>query len=72
MTGWIGIAVGLFLLAMVFSDRSNMRQAWRSPARWWKPGEVTESSRPAQPLNVILGLVLSIAALAYGIVTLIH
>jgi hypothetical protein len=72
VTGWIGIVVGLFLLGMVFSDRGKMRQAWRSPARWWKPAEVTDSREPAQPLNVILGLVLGAAALVYGVVTLIN
>jgi hypothetical protein len=30
-----------------------------------------ESREPSQPLNVILGLVLGIAALAYGIATLL-
>lgn len=72
MTGWVGIVIGLFLLGMVFADRGNMRRAWRSPARWWKPIEVTKSREPAQPLNVVLGVALGVVALAYGIVTLIH
>lgn len=72
MTGWIGVVCGLFLLGMVFSDRGKIRQARRSPARWWKPGEFTESRGPAQPGNVILGVVLGVAALVYGVVTLIR
>jgi hypothetical protein len=70
MMGWIGIAAGALLLGIVLSDRGRIRHAWRAPARWWKPNEYMDSREPSQPLNVILGLVLGIAALAYGIVML--
>jgi len=71
VTGWIGIAAGVLLLGLVLSDRNKIRQAWRAPARWWRPNEYIESREPSQPLNVILGLVLGIAALAFGVATLV-
>ena len=71
MTGWIGVAAGVFLLGMVVSDRDKIRQAWRAPARWWRTNEYMESREPSHPLNVILGLGLGIAALTYGIARLV-
>lgn len=69
MTGWLGIVIGVFLLVMVFADRGSIRDSWRSPARWWVRREYQTSREPSQPLNVILGVVLGLAALIYGIVT---
>jgi hypothetical protein len=70
--GWAGIVIGCALLALVVSDAANISNAWRSPARWWKPVEYWRSRQPSQPLNIVLGITLGIAALVYGIISLIR
>lgn len=73
MPDWVAIVIGIALLALVASDRRNIGGAWRSPSRWWSrdPAEYLGSRRPSQPLNVLLGLVLGIACVAYGVISLV-
>ena len=71
MPGWFAIVIGVALLALVLSDRSRIREAWRSPASWWKPSEYWESRSPSQPLNVVIGIMLGLAAIIYGVVSLL-
>jgi hypothetical protein len=73
LPGWVGIVIGVAILALVLSDRGGIRAAWRNPARWWsrEPGEYWRSRAPSQPLNVVLGLVLGTAAVVYGVLWLV-
>jgi uncharacterized membrane protein HdeD (DUF308 family) len=71
MHGWFAIVVGAALLALVFSDRSRIREAWGSPASWWRPSEYWASRSPSQPLNVAVGVVLGLAVVIYGVVSLL-
>jgi hypothetical protein len=71
MPDWFAIVIGVVLLALVFSDRSRIREAWSSPKSWWKPSEYWESRSPSQPLNVVLGVVLGVAAIIYGLASLL-
>ena len=66
------IALGVFLIGTVLWSWRDIRPAWCNPARWWKTDEYTDSRSAAQPFNVLAGLVLGIAALAYGVVWLIN
>lgn len=70
---WVGIIVGLGLIALVVSDRSETKRNWSSPAQWWSrnPKEYWTSRGPSQPLNVVLGLFLGIAALSWGVIGLL-
>jgi hypothetical protein len=68
------LLVGLVILALVFADRDRVREAWRRPARWYafrNPEEVMEARSPAQPGNVLVGIILGAAAVIYGIVGLV-
>ena len=73
MDNWVGIAVGVALIGLVFSDRRDIKRDWHSPARWWsrKPGEYQASRSPSQPLNVVLGLLLGTAAVIWGLIGLL-
>lgn len=73
MPGWMALLLGIVVLWLVFDDRRDISAAWRSPARWWSrdPDEYFRSRAPSQPLNVVLGVTLGIAAVVYGLMTLI-
>jgi hypothetical protein len=70
---WLAILAGVLLLAFVWSDRRELREAWRQPARWWSrdPLEAFESRTPAQPLNVVVALVLGITAIVFGVLSVV-
>ena len=65
------LAAGLLLLYGVWSDRGNIRSAWKQPAAWWRRGEYLKSRDPAQPLQLVLGTGLGIAAVIYGVVSIV-
>jgi len=65
------LAAGVLILGMIWSDRAKIGTAWRRPARFWKRDEYWESRAPSQPLNVVAGVILGLAAVTYGIVTLV-
>jgi hypothetical protein len=73
MTGLVPLLAGAALLWAVWSDRGNVRRDWKSPARWWafKTDEHWRSRSPSQPLNVVLGTVLGLGAVVYGILALV-
>ncbi len=70
---WLVLGLGLAILGMIFADRRLIRSAWRRPARWYSrdPDEYMRSRGPAQPLNVLVGLPLGIAAVLYGAIGLL-
>lgn len=67
MPAWAGIILGIVILAFVFADRQLIGRAWRKPARFWRLDEAWESRAPSQPCNVAAGLILGLAAIAYGV-----
>ena len=71
MRDWVVLIAGLGLLALVWSDRKHIRQAWRKPARWWRPSENFEAQAPSQPFNVLIGCVLGVAAVVFGVIGLL-
>lgn len=73
MLGWMALLLGIVVLCLVFTDRRDISAAWRRPARWWSrnPDELFRSRAPSEPLNVVVGVMLGVAAVVYGIVTLI-
>jgi hypothetical protein len=73
VTDWLVIVIGVALLVLVWSDRREIGRDWRHPARFWArdPRESFRSRAPSQPLSAILGVVLGIAAIAYGVVALL-
>ena len=73
MPDWLILAVGVTILAMIYSERRSIGPAWRKPARFWSRDsqEAWSSRGPAQPLNLVLGLVLGTAAVVYGVVALV-
>jgi hypothetical protein len=70
---WLAIVIGLALLGLVWSDRRGIGRAWRRPARFWSrdADEAFRSRAPSQPLNVVLGVTLGVAAIVYGVIGLI-
>jgi hypothetical protein len=74
MPDWLILVFGVVILALVASDRRNIGSAWKNPARWWgwRSDEYWRSRAPSQPLNVLLGLGLGIAAVVYGLLSLIR
>jgi hypothetical protein len=66
------IAGGTVILAMIWSDRHKIPSAWRKPARFWRTGEYMESREPSQPFNWTVGLLVGIAAIVYGVLSLIR
>ena len=71
MSDWMILVVGLALLGLMWSDRKNVRQAWKEPARWWRPRENFDAQAPSQPFNFVLGCVLGVAAVVFGILGLV-
>ncbi len=71
MPDWAGIVLGLAILALIFSDRRLIARSWNRPARFWRPNEMFEARAPSQPGNVVLGLILGVAAIAYGVYSLL-
>jgi hypothetical protein len=73
MTGLVPLLAGAALLWLVWSDRGNIRRDWKKPARWWsvKADEALRSRSPSQPLNVVLGTVLGLGAVVYGVLALV-
>jgi hypothetical protein len=71
MNDWIVLIAGLALLGLTWSDRKNVRQAWKQPARWWRPREQWDARAPSQPLNLVLGTVLGGAAVVFGVLGLV-
>ena len=73
MTGLLLLLVGVALLWLVWWDRGKIRRDWKNPARWWsfRTGEYWRSRSPSQPLNVVLGTVLGLAAVVYGVIDLV-
>lgn len=75
VSDWLLLSLGLALLALVFLHRRDIPAAWRNPARWWAawrdPAEYMESRSPSQPLNVVLGVGLGMAAVIYAVVSLL-
>jgi hypothetical protein len=70
MPDWAGIVLGVVVLAFVHSDRRFIRGAWQSPARFWRADEF-EARTPSQPGNLVAGVLLGVAAIAYGVVALV-
>lgn len=70
---WLALVLGIVILWLVFSERRDIAWSWRHPARWWSrdPEEYMRSRSPSQPLNVLVGMALGVAAIVYGIVALI-
>jgi hypothetical protein len=73
MTEVVMMVIGAVVLCLVWADRGNVRGAWRNPAKFWarNPHEYARSREPSQPLNVVLGTVLGIVAVVYGVVSLV-
>ncbi len=73
MPDWLILAIGVTILAMIYSERGAIGPAWRQPARFWSrdPQEHLRSRGPAQPLNLVLGVVLGVGAVVYGVVALV-
>ena len=71
MADWAILLFGIALLGLVGWDARNIRAAWDRPARWWSATEYMDSRRPSQPLNLLLGLLLGLAAITYGLVALL-
>ena len=73
MKGVVSILLGLALLALVYSDRHDLRSSWSNPAKWYSRdvGEIVDSRRPSQPLNAVAGVVLGLAAVIYGVIELL-
>lgn len=71
MSATLLVLVGVALLWLVWSDRGAVRRDWKEPARWWKPGEYWAARSPSQPLNVVLGTVLGLGAVVYGLIALL-
>lgn len=73
MTDWAILLLGVGLLVLVALDRRGIGPAWRKPARWWSrdPVEGFASQAPSQPLNLLLGILLGCAAVAYGVSSLL-
>jgi RsiW-degrading membrane proteinase PrsW (M82 family) len=71
MSDGLVLIVGLALLGLTWSDRKNVRQAWRKPARWWRLREYWDARAPSQPLNLVLGTVLGGAAVVFGVLGLV-
>lgn len=72
MPNWLILVIGLIILGLVVADFGAARNAWRSPSRWWRANEAMDSRKPAQPGNLLVGLLLGGAATIYGIVSLVH
>lgn len=68
---WVALIAGVALLGLVWSDRKNVRQAWRKPARWWRPSEGFDAQAPSQPFNLVAGCVLGVAAVVFGVIGLL-
>jgi hypothetical protein len=71
MPDWVVLILGVLILALIFADRHRVRDAWRNPSRWyavWNFDETWDSRAPSQPLSVVLGIVLGVAAIVYGVV----
>lgn len=71
MSAVFAIVLGVALLGLVVGDRKNIGSASRKPSRWFRQEEYWDSRSPSQPLNVVLGVGLGLAALIYGVVTLL-
>ena len=71
MPDWAGIILGVVILALVFSDRRDIGRAWRRPARFWRADEGFEARAPSQPGNALAGVILGLAAIAYGVYSLL-
>ncbi len=70
MPDWAGIVLGVVILAFVYSDRRLIGRAWRNPARFWRADEGWEARAPSQPGNAVAGIILGVAAIAYGVYSL--
>lgn len=70
---WAGIPIGLALLGLVFMERRRAAPVWRNPARRWSPDpeEFLEAGSAAQPLKVVLGETLGLAAFVWGVVSVL-
>lgn len=70
---WLVLALGVVILGMIYLDRREIATAWRRPASPWSRDseEAARSRAPSQPLNLVLGLVLGVAAVVYGVVGLV-
>ena len=70
---WLVLVLGVVMLWLVWSERHAIASSWRRPARWWRrdADEYIRSRSPSQPLNVVLGVTLGLAAIVYGIVALL-
>jgi hypothetical protein len=71
MNDWVALIAGLALLGLTWSDRKNVRLAWKKPARWWRPREHWAARAPSQPLNLVLGCLLGGAAVVFGVLGLV-
>jgi hypothetical protein len=70
MPDWQGSCSESWSWAFVYSDRRFIRGAWQSPARFWRADEF-EARAPSQPGNLVAGVLLGVAAIAYGVVALV-
>jgi hypothetical protein len=72
MPDWAGIVLGVVILAFVYSDRRLIRRAWHGPARFSRGQEAFEARAPSQPGNLAVGVLLGVAAIAYGVYALVY
>lgn len=66
------LLAGVAILWAIWSDRGMIKKNWAAPATFWKRDEFVESKGPSQPLSVVVGIPLGLAAVTYGLVTLIN
>lgn len=73
MSDWLILILGIVILALVFDDRSDIRRNWSRPARFYSRNvaEGMEARSPSQPGNVLAGLLVGLAAVIYGLVSLL-
>jgi hypothetical protein len=70
---WLVLGLGLVILGMIYADRRGIADAWRSPASPWSRDrdEAMRSRSPSQPVNLMFGLPLGVAAVIYGTIGLV-
>jgi hypothetical protein len=73
MEGVVPLLAGLALLWLAWSERRKMVRSRRDPARWWslRPRRTLEPSSALELWNVVIGTVLGVAGVVFGLILLV-
>ena len=71
MTSVLILLLGVVMLWMLWSDRGGIKRDWRAPANSWRVDEAWRSRAPSQPALLVVGTPVAVAAVVYGVVSLV-